>query len=190
MGEMESLVCKARSIRRFDASKPVDKEMLLTLVNLAHLAPNGNNAQVLRYHVTTDVHECGRIFEKLGWAARLKDWKGPEEAERPGGYIVILAPSPIAPIRLIDAGIAAQTMQLGACELGLGSCMLKSFPASLTEDLALQDDGLEAILVMAFGYPDEEIVLEQSSSPTDVAYWRDEQDIHHVPKLPLADVLV
>ena len=189
MGEMESLVCKARSIRRFDASKPVDKEMLLTLVNL-HTQLQWQQCSILRYHVTTDVHECGRIFEKLGWAARLKDWKGPEEAERPGGYIVILAPSPIAPIRLIDAGIAAQTMQLGACELGLGSCMLKSFPASLTEDLALQDDGLEAILVMAFGYPDEEIVLEQSSSPTDVAYWRDEQDIHHVPKLPLADVLV
>ena len=190
MSDMENLVRKARSIRRFDASKPLDKETLLELVDIARLTPNGNNAQVLRYHVVSDPQECDKIFEKLGWAARLSDWKGPSPEEHPSGYVVILASAPVASIRLIDTGIAAQTMQLAACALGIGSCMLKSFPASLTEDLGFKDSGLEAILVMAFGYPSEEVVLETASSSTDVAYWRDEQDVHHVPKLSLADVLV
>lgn len=190
MSDMKNLVRKARSIRRFDASKPLNKEILLELVDLARLTPNGNNAQVLRYHVVVDFQEREYVFKRLGWAARLSNWEGPTTEERPGGYVVILAPSPVAPIRLIDAGIAAQTMQLGACERGLGSCMLKSFPASLTAGLELKDHNLEAVLVMAFGYPAEEVLLEQSCSVDDVAYWRDDQDIHHVPKLSLKDVLV
>ena len=82
-----------------------------------------------------------RGLPHLRWAALYKDWDGPAEGERPHGYVVICLPAELAdnPIRLIDVGIAAQTMALAACARGLGCCMLRSFDAGLADELALPE---------------------------------------------------
>jgi hypothetical protein len=45
-------------------------------------------------------------------------------------------------------------------------------------------------LVLALGVPDETVVLENAKTPDDVIYWRDEQDVHHVPKRTMEELLV
>ncbi len=97
----------------------VPREFLLELAELAHLAPCGANAQRLRFHVVSGAEDCARVFDELAWAGALKDWSGPDEGERPTGYIAILAEravpgKPAAPITEADTGIAAQTMMLAA----------------------------------------------------------------------------
>ena len=172
---------------------------LLELAELAHLAPCGANAQRLRFHVVSDAEECSSLFEKLTWAGALKDWSGPVEGERPTGYIAILAErpapgKPAAPITEADAGIAAQTMMLAARSATpeVAACMFKAFPPRAIDVMGLDGDKYEVKLIMVFGVPAETQVIDAIDSNPDgsINYWRDEAQVHHVPKRPLADVLV
>lgn len=195
----DALVRRARTCRRFDESMRVPREFLLELAELAHLAPCGANAQRLRFHVVCDAEECSSLFEKLAWAGALKDWSGPVEGERPTGYIAILAErpapgKPAAPITEADAGIAAQTMMLAARSATpeVAACMFKAFPPRAIDVMGLDGDKYEVKLIMVFGVPAETQVIDAIDSNPDgsINYWRDEAQVHHVPKRPLADVLV
>ncbi len=197
--EFDALVRRARTCRRFDGSARLPEEFLLELANLAHFAPNGANAQRLRFHVVSSQEECDAVFENLVWAAALKDWPGPSETERPGGYVAILAEravpgKPAAPISEVDCGIAAQTMMLAARSATpeVAACMFKAFKPAIMPAMGIDPDLYELKLVMAFGQPMEQQVIEPVSASPDgtLKYWRDEAQVHHVPKRALEDVLV
>ena len=190
--EYLALVKSSRTYRRFDETKHVTEEQLLKLVEAAHFAPTGNNTQLLRFHVACGSEECARIFSHLHWAAALKDWDGPVEGEKPTGYILILAPEKALnnPIRCYDAGIAAQTIMLGAHTLGLGGCMLRNFDKVLTEEEGLADTGFAVTLVVALGVPGEEVVIEPATTEHGLTYWHGEGTTHHVPKLETADLIL
>lgn len=195
----DALVRRARTCRRFDESMRVPREFLLELAELAHLAPCGANAQRLRFHVVSDAEDCARVFDELAWAGALKDWPGPDEGERPTGYIAILAEravpgKPAAPITEVDTGIAAQTMMLAARSATpeVAACMFKAFTPRAIDAMGLDNDKYELKLIMAFGVPAETQVIDVIDSNPDgsINYWRDEAQTHHVPKRPLADVLL
>ncbi len=44
--------------------------------------------------------------------------------------------------------------------------------------------------VLALGRPAEEIKVETVGSEGDIRYWRDEQDLFHVPKRSLDELIV
>lgn len=193
------LVRRARTCRRFDESMRVPREFLLELAELAHLTPCGANAQRLRLHVVSGAEDCARVFDELAWAGALKDWPGPAEGERPTGYIAILAEravpgKPAAPITDVDTGIAAQTMMLAARSATpeVAACMFKAFTPHAIDAMGLDNDKYELKLIMAFGVPAEIQVIDAIDSNPDgsINYWRDEAQVHHVPKRSLADVLV
>ena len=140
----DALVRRARTCRRFDESMRVPREFLLELAELAHLAPCGANAQRLRFHVVSGAEDCARVFDELAWAGALKDWPGPDEGERPTGYIAILAEcavpgKPAAPITEVDTGIAAQTMMLAARSATpeVAACMFKAFTPRAIDAMGL-----------------------------------------------------
>ena len=122
--DFRGIVESNRSYRRFNQSRSLDKKTLTDLVDLARKTPSANNKQLLRYVISRSPEINGRIFETIGWAAQLPDWPGPEEGERPTGYIVITAPEDSWDWVRVDLGIAAQTILLGAAAQGLGGCML------------------------------------------------------------------
>lgn len=166
---------------------------LLELAELAHLAPCGANAQRLRFHVVSGAEDCARVFDELAWAGALKDWPGPDEGERPTGYIAILAEravpgKPAAPITEVDTGIAAQTMMLAARSATpeVAACMFKAFTPRAIDAMGLDNDKYTLKLVMAFGVPAETQVIDAIDSNPDgsINYWRDEAQVHHVPKRP------
>ena len=172
---------------------------LLELSELAHLTPCGANAQRLRFHVVSGAEDCARVFDELAWAGALKDWPGPAEGGRPTGYIAILAEravpgKPVAPITEVDTGIAAQTMMLAARSATpeVAACMFKAFTPRAIDAMGLNNDKYELKLIMAFGVPAETQVIDAIDSNPDgsINYWRDEAQVHHVPKRPLADVLL
>ena len=195
----DALVRRARTCRRFDESMRVPREFLLELAELARLTPCGANAQCLRFHVVSGAEDCARVFDELAWAGALKDWPGPAEGERPTGYIAILAEravpgKPAAPITEVDTGIAAQTMMLAARSATpeVAACMFKAFTPHAIDAMGLDNDKYELKLIMAFGVPAEIQVIDAIDSNPDgsINYWRDEAQVHHVPKRSLADVLV
>ena len=46
------------------------------------------------------------------------------------------------------------------------------------------------MMILAIGVPDEEIILEEIEEGCSTAYYRDEKNIHHVPKRRLDDILL
>ncbi len=187
---MPELIEKTRSIRRFKESEKVEEETLKGLVNLARLSASGANQQPLKYVLSAEPKRNATIFRHLAWAAALKDWPGPAEGERPAAYIIILGDTKIMKNFGVDPGIAAQSMVLGARENGLGACMLGSIKRQeLQKELNIPAH-LEILLVVAFGVPNEKVVLEDASKTGSVTYFRDAAGVHHVPKRPLNEIIV
>ena len=187
---IKELVYKNRSYRRFHQNDKISMETLEELVDLARHSACGANLQSLKYILSCEPNINELIFKRLGWAAYLKDWKGPAEGEKPAAYIVLMGDTSIHNNFFCDHGIACQSMLLGAVEKGLGGCILASVNRDgLREDLSI-DDKLEILLVLALGRPLEQVKLEYVKTGEGIKYWRDEKGIHHVPKRPLADIIV
>lgn len=191
--EFHQLIEGARTYRRY-SGEAVEEGVLRELVDAARLSPCGNNMQVLRFRVVSadDAEAAEKVFSHLHWAGALKDWNGPEPGERPGGYVVVCLPAKLVanPIRLIDVGIASQSIVLAAASRGLGACMHKSYDACLGDELGLTDAGYAVAMVIALGPRAEKIVLEPATTDHGLTYWRESDGSHHVPKLALDDLLV
>ncbi len=183
--DMKTLVQKSRSYRRFDQDFAISAETLYGLITLAQYAPTGSNMQPLKFWLSNTPEMNDAIFKNLAWAGALKDWSGPAEGERPAAYILILGDTEIKQNFGVDYGIAAQTIMLGAAELGLGGCMIASFQAKGLRNVLAIPERYEILLVLALGKPAETVVTEPLGDDGITTYYRDEQDVHHVPKRSL-----
>jgi nitroreductase len=187
---IKKLIQKNRSYRRFDQSKLVDKALLRDLVDLARLSPSAANLQPLKYILNNDVEENKKIFPTLSWAGYLRSWPGPMEGERPAAYIIILGDTAIKKSINCDHGIATQSILLGAVEKGLGGCIIASIKRDELRDILSIPDRFEILLVIALGVPKEEVKLEPIGPDGSIEYWRDKDEIHHVPKRTLDEIIL
>lgn len=187
------LIKRTRTVRRFQESRPIAPAELRELVELARFGGSARNCQPLRFLIVTEQQRRELIFPHLGWAGYLADWPGPAAGERPTAYIVCL----LVRDRLAgsereaycDLGIATQNILLGAAEKGIFGCRIGSFSARLAVELAI-DDSQQILLVLALGYPAEQVVLEELPADGSIRYWRDAAGVHHVPKRSLEDIIV
>lgn len=188
---INELVRKNRSYRRFYQDQTIDRDTLVDLVDLARHSASGANIQPLKFFLSHEPEMNATIFSHLGWAGYLQDWPGPEQGERPAGYIIILGDKSIKQSFGCDHGIAAQSILLGAVEQGYGGCMLASVDQreQLSEKLALSDS-LAILLVIALGVPKETVVIDSLGADGDIKYWRDADGVHHVPKRSLDELIV
>lgn len=183
------LVYSSRSVRRFDGARPLGREQLLELVDLARVAPCAKNAQCLRYAVVGAAKGWEIVYPTLGWAGFLTDWDGPTEEERPGGYVVVVEDANLGKGLPHDAGIAAQTIVLGAQEMGVSACIIYSIKREeLAKALGLQE-GQKVALVVALGYAAETVEMVELPADGSTKYWR-EGHRHVVPKRSLQEVLI
>ena len=187
---ISELVKENRSCRRFYEDHAVETETLKEFVNLARMSASGANLQPLKYILSCDPRKNAEIFSCLAWAGYLKDWPGPEEGERPAAYIVVLGDTSISESAGCDHGIAAQTILLGAREKGLAGCMLGSIDRNKLRDSLNIPSQLKILLVLAIGKPREQVVMETVGPDNSIRYWRDNEDVHHVPKRKLEDIIV
>jgi len=187
---IRELVTKNRSNRRFPQQEPVERETLRELVDLGRLSASAANRQPLKYILSCEAERNALIFSCLRWAGYIKDWRGPAEGERPAAYIIVLGDTSISPAFLCDHGIAAQSIMLGAVERGLGGCILAAVQRTKLSKLLKIPEHYEILLVLALGKPREKVTLETVGPDGDIKYWRDEDQVHHVPKRALDDIIV
>jgi nitroreductase len=187
---LRDLILKNRSYRRFFQEQAIEIDTLRELINLARLSASAGNLQPLKYILSCTPGKNALIFPHLAWAGYLKDWSGPGEGERPAAYIVILGDKNLSKSFGCDYGIAAQSILLGAAEKGLGGCMIASIKGNQLRKTLDIPSRYEILLVLAIGKPKEVVVIETVGPDGDIKYWRDSEDVHHVPKRPLDDVII
>ncbi len=185
----KKLVIKNRSYRRFFNNYKISKNILIELVELARITPSAKNLQPLKYFISYEENTNEKIFETLSWAGYLKSG-GIEilPQERPSAYIIILGDKRITDNFMVDAGISAQTILLGAVSKGLGGCVVATIKREKLKELIPDSENYEILLVIALGKPKEKVIIEPLKE-NDVKYWRDGM-IHHVPKRSLKEILL
>ncbi len=185
------LIKKNRSCRRFHQDDVVDPEALKELADLARLSSSAGNLQPLKYILSSNPEKNALIFSCLSWAGYLKDWPGPEDGERPSGYIIFLCDKEKFNEWVgYDCGIASQSILLGSREKGLAGCMIGSINRQKLRDLLNIPINFKILLVIAIGRPKEEIVIEEVGQDNNIRYWRDDKGVHHVPKRILKDIII
>ena len=187
---IKDLVYKNRSYRRFQQDHRILPETLRELIDLGRMSACGANKQPLKYILSASPAQNALIFPHLYWAKNLPDWKGPAEGERPSAYVVIVGDKTISEAFGQDYGIAAQSIMLGAVERGLGGCMIANIDKPGLRAALKLDDRYELLLVLALGKPKETVVVNELDPTGNSNYWRDKQQVHHVPKRRLDDVII
>lgn len=191
---MKDLVRLTRTVRRFQEDKPLPPDLLHDLIDLARLGGSARNAQALKYMLITDTQQRQDLFPLLAWAGYLPHWPGPAAGERPPAYILCLLDAALQKGPLTEAhfdlGIASQNLLLGAAEQGVYGCRIGAFAPAKVQQLFRIPEQYTVLLVLALGYPEETVVLEEVGAEGDIRYWHDAQGVHHVPKRRLADVLL
>ena len=188
---LEKLVKENRSRRSFRADEKISHEILIELCEIARYTPAAMNLQPLKYRLVTEEQELSLMLANTRWASSLSQ-ELPPKGHAPTGYIVIChdtAITPTKPIFMIDVGIVAQTIMLAATERGLGGCIIGSGSAEKLSKILQISDGLVPMLVLGLGVPDETVVLTDAKDGQ-VRYYRDENNVHYVPKRPLDELIL
>ena len=179
-------ILSRRSIRRFQ-QKPIDNAVLKKFVNAARLAPSAANLQPLEYFVINNEDICSKIFETISWAGYIKPKWIPNQEERPTAYIVMLVRDTKNPWYIRDVSLASENIVLAAEENGIGSCILCKIDRDKIKEILKIPKEYIVDSVIALGYKSEKCVVEDLIDS--VEYWRDENQVLHVPKRKLEDII-
>lgn len=186
---VKEAIQKRRTIRKFE-QRPVDKQMLLEMVDCARLSAYGANLQPLKFKITDDAKKCQELFENIKWAGYLPDG-APKNGEKPMAYIAVLGDTKIKPNAQFecDAGAAVTSMMLQAVDMGLASCWLGAINSDNIHDILGVGDDLKVVYLLAVGYAKQESQICNMQNGN-VKYYEDENGKIHVPKRSLEDILV
>jgi nitroreductase len=186
---IRDLILKNRTYRRFDEAVVIDRNQVAEWIDLARLSSSAANLQPMKYIIVTEKEDREKMFSNLKWAGYLQDWKGPKEGERPSAYIVMLLDYGISKNPWWDHGIAVQSIMLGAVEKGYGGCMFGALDKPAIKRDFVIGEQYEIMTVLALGKPVEEVVMEDIKDGS-IKYYRDENNVHHVPKRKLEDMII
>jgi len=179
-------ILSRRSIRKFKQN-PIDLNILKKFVNAGRLAPSAANLQPLEFLIVNDKEICSKIFETLSWAAYITPKWAPNEKERPTAYIINLIRHTKNKWYVRDVSLASENIVLAAEEKGIGSCIMCKIDRDKIKEILKIPEEIIVDSVIALGYKAEESVIEDYVDT--IKYWRDENEIMHVPKKRLDDII-
>lgn len=148
------LVALRHSVRRYNPDKPIEKEMLLRILNAARLAPSAHNNQPWTFVVVSStkvLQEVHRAYERewLKQAPMVIAIKGRKSEAWHRNYDDYQSLE-------TDLTIAMDHLIMAATQEGLGTCWIAAFePKKLASALQLSKDE-EIYAITPIGYPMEE----------------------------------
>ena len=182
-----------RSIRGY-INKPIEKEKILQLLDIARWAPNGANRQVIRWLVVNDPAKVHCIAEMtIDWMKAVKEkntalyeeaklelfvesWEAGEDRISRGAPCIVMAYAPKDERTAPPAAmIAIHQIQLAAPALGLGATFTGSINTAsqgyppLMETLGLPE-GNATYGTFVIGYPAEKYLRIPVRKPIDVTW--------------------
>ena len=193
MQKLKGLVQKNRSYRQFDESRIITRDEILSLIDLARLSPSAGNLQPLRYYFVHETEKNNLVFSHLYWGGDTQNSLAPPLGQRPSAYIFILEDTRISRLSSHDQGIAAQTLLLGAVELDLGGCIIKSMDRLQLEMTLNLPQDLDLKLIIALGKP-LKVISVQDRNPLNGEVNESLSDLpqqeRKVTKLNLEDIII
>ncbi len=184
---------KNRSYRGFDESYKFSREELEGFVDATRYCAAAANIQPLKYYISYEKEEVESILKLTKWGAALPEIHLPFDGHHPTAFIIICQDTEISDNMNTfqkDIGIAAQTMLLLASEKNLGGLMIGNFNADQVKDLLKLNDNIKPMLVIALGKPDENIVITDIKEDGSTKYYRDDSNVHYVPKRSKEELLL
>lgn len=189
---LKDLILKNRSYRGYDESFTFTREQMEAYIDGARFCPSSKNLQPLKFYAAYEKKDVDAIQPLVRWAAQLQI-SLPHPGHCPTGFIVICQDTDLSSNLSMfqrDAGIVAQTMLLLAAEEDLGGCMIGNFNAGEIQKVLALPENIRPLLVVAMGKPDEKIVLTDVGRDGSTVYYRDENDVHYVPKRSIEDLML
>ena len=159
MNATEAVKTKLDS-REFDP-RPVGREIKRAVLEAGRLTQSGVNSQHWRFILVQDPKNLARLAEVStsgSWVAG-------------SNFAVIICTDPKKGYHLIDAGRAAQDMQLTAWDAGVTSRLYTGIrQAEMRRDFGIPED-LNATIVVGFGYPKRKLLGRKNRMPlSEVAF--------------------
>ena len=190
---LRDLVVENRSYRSFNENFPISRELLLEWVDNARLVPSAVNAQPLKYRLVDTKEGVEKVLPHTAWAGALKDIKLPPDGHHPAAFVVICHDTTVREnpdSSATDVGIAAMTLLLSATEAGYGGCMIGAFNRDRVGEVLRIPEKYVPVLLVALGVPDETVIISEPGPDGSVVYFRDDHNLHFVPKRKLDDILI
>ena len=172
--DFSELVQKRQSDRKY-ASRPVERDLVVTCLEAARLAPSACNSQPWKFVVVDD----RELVRKVGEAAAGMGMNG-FAREVPVIVAVVLEKMNLTArigsvikdkeYSLLDVGIAVEHFCLQAAELGLGTCIMGWFNEKKVKEL-LGIRGKRVPLLISLGYPAGENRKKIRKSMDEMSSW-------------------
>lgn len=190
---LRNLVIKSRSYRSFKEDTHVSKETLTRFIETARLCPSAVNKQPLKYKLVYEREDVDSLLALTKWGGLLRDVTLPPAGHHPTAFIVICCDTSVCEDTdkcKMDVGIVSQTIMLQAAEEGIGGCMLGAFDANLLSHEMLIPKKHKPMLILAFGIPDETVLICDIPASGKTDYFRDNAGLHFVPKRKTEDIII
>ncbi|MCX7715257.1 MAG: nitroreductase family protein [Clostridia bacterium] len=181
-------IMERRTIRKFTQEK-IETDKLIKLVDCARMAAYGANLQPLKFMIIQSKEILDELFDFIKWAGYLENG-APMEEERPTAYIAVLGDCTLKASGNyeVEAGAAVTTMMLAAQEEGLATCWLGAINREKIKQTLKLEENLSVVYLLALGYPAQKSVADKMTDS--VKYYLDKNNVLHVPKRSLDEVLV
>jgi len=150
--ELEKAILGRRSVRKFTA-KPIEKKVLNELLTAGIWSPTAGNIQPWAFICVTDpemVHKIRVVSPGMFWSTSAvicvcSDQEKASKAAAKEGKT----------LSLFDCAMAAQNIMLRAYDLGLGTCVIRSFNQAAARELLGAPEHIQPELLIIVGYSDQ-----------------------------------
>lgn len=162
---MDALECilSRRTIRRF-TEQPVEFDKIATLMEAGVHAPTSGNVQNFRFILVTEKGILQQLYE---YCMRQEQVYNAQFA-----VVIVGEEDKIEALyglrgrrlySIQNCACAAENMLLAAHALGFGGCWIGAFDEDKVRGLLSIEDHARPQLILVFGYPDEEPVVERKA---------------------------
>ncbi|MFO7939715.1 MAG: nitroreductase family protein [Bacteroidales bacterium] len=165
------LAKKRYSCRKFQ-DKPVEKEVMLQVLDAGRIAPSAKNKQPWHFIVIQDKQNLEKLYQVYN-----REWirSAPAIIAVCGDHREAWRRADGKIHTNVDVAIAIDHLTLQATDLGLGTCWVCKFDVMKTVELLNLRDDIEPIALLPIGYPADapntERHEEQRKELEEIVHW-------------------
>ncbi|MBQ0145247.1 MAG: nitroreductase family protein [Bacteroidales bacterium] len=186
---IDTLLARNRSVRGYRKDNVVKIQQLERIIAVNTKVASARNRQALRFRPVTQGPEADAILKSVVMGAGLPELHLPLPGTEPEAFILVASSAEEDQNLFIDLGISLQSMLLKAVSMGLNGLIIRAFNREGIEKALEIPKDMRLLCVLAIGKSGEKVDTVPVDSGMSLAYYRDAEGTHHVPKVKAEDLL-